>query len=155
MATAMSGQTLNVSITKYTSPGVLGTPVLIGGVDGWSFDNKVDSKDITCASMDLDVPVVWKSYLATLRDASGTITLKYLDFTDPGQWDMWELFLGTNNNNIKVNEIRFYQDETHYMFADCIITSFPLNAKVDGVQGEGMSISLQLSDTNGLQMSGY
>lgn len=135
---ALSGQTLKVTVG--------GT--FIDGVDGWDFDNKVDSKDITCALTGNNA--VWRQYMTTLRDASGSITFKFLDLTDAGQLALWTAF-GTGS----VVTLNFYQDSTHYLFADCIITSFPISAKLDAVQGEGMTISVQIQDADGLQLSGY
>ena len=136
-----SGQTMKVTIGA--------GPTFIDGVDGWSFDNSVDSKDVTVAKTTNDT--TWKQYIATLRDAKGTISFKYLNLSDAGQAALWALFLASNT----VSEIRFYQDSTHYLYADCIVTSFPLSAKLDGVQGEGMSVSIQLQDLDGLQLGGY
>ena len=141
---AMSGQSLKVTITPDG-----GSETFIDGVDGWSFDNKIDSKDITVAKTTNDT--LWKQYMATLRDASGTISFKFLDLTDAGQLALWTLF---NASNV-VAEIRFYQDSSHYLYADCICTSFPISAKLDGIQGEGMSVSVQLQDLDGLQLGGY
>jgi hypothetical protein len=137
---------MKVSITPQS-----GSETFISGVDGFNFDNKVDSKEVTAAAITAAGTVVWKSYLATLRDANGTISFKYLALDDPGQLALWTLFTTTNAKA----EIRFYQDETHYLFADCICTSFPISAKLDGVQGEGMSVGVQLQDTDGLQLGGY
>lgn len=142
----ISGQTLHVSITP-----TAGSETFISGVDGWNFDNKVDSKEVTAAAITAAAVTTWKSYIATLRDASGTISLKYLALDDPGQLALWTLFATANAKA----EIRCYQDETHYLFADCICTSFPVGAKLDGVQGEGMSVNIQLQDTDGLQLGGY
>jgi hypothetical protein len=142
----ISGQTLKVSITP-----TAGSETFISGVDGWNFDNKVDSKDVTAAAVTAAGTVTWKSYIATLRDASGTISLKYLALDDPGQLALWTLFTTAN----ALAEIRFYQDETHYVFCDCIATSFPLGAKLDGVQGEGMTVNVQIQDVDGLQLGGY
>lgn len=141
---AMSGQTLKVTITPDA-----GSETFIDGVDGWSFDNKIDSKDITVAKTTNDT--LWRQYIATLRDAQGTISFKFLDLTDPGQLALWTLFNAANVNA----EIRFYQDSTHYLFADCICTSFPISAKLDDVQGAGMSVSVQIQDLDGLQLGGY
>lgn len=141
----ISGQTLKVSITP------VATEIFISGVDGWNFDNKVDSKEVTAAAITAAGTVTWKSYIATLRDASGTINFKYLALDDPGQFALWTLFTTANAKA----EIRFYQDETHYLFADCIATSFPVGAKLDGVQGEGMTVNVQIQDTGGLQLGGY
>ena len=138
---AMSGQTLKVTIDG----------VFIDGVDGWDFDNKVDSKDITCALTTNNA--LWRKYLTTLRDATGNISLKFLDLTDPGQLAIWTAF--NASGAASVVELRFYQDATHYLFADCIITSFPISAQLDGVQGEGMTIGVQLQDDDGLQLGGY
>jgi hypothetical protein len=140
-----SGQTMKVSIKPSS------TEIFIDGVDGWNFDNKVDSKDVTHAGILAATTVVWKSYISTLRDASGTISFKFLNLSDAGQAALWTLFNTANTTA----EIRFYQDETHYLFADCIATSFPLSAKLDGVQGEGMNVSIQLQDEDGLQLGGY
>jgi hypothetical protein len=142
----ISGQTLKVSITPLS-----GSETFISGVDGWNFDNKVDSKETTCAAITAAGVVTWKSYIATLRDASGTISFKYLALDDPGQKALWTLFTTAN----AVAEIRFYQDTTHYLYADCIATSFPVGAKLDGVQGEGMSVNVQIQDVDGLQLGGY
>ena len=138
---ALSGQTLKVTIDD----------IFIDGVDGWSFDNKVDSKDITCALTGNNA--AWKKYLTTLRDASGSITFKFLDLTDPGQL---ALFAAFNESGVDaVVELKFYQDASHYLFADCVITAFPISAKLDGIQGEGMTVTVQLSDDDGLQLGGY
>lgn len=142
----ISGQTMHVSITP-----ALGSETFISGVDGWNFDCNVDSKDVTAAAITAAGVVTWKSYIATLRDASGTVSFKYLALDDPGQFALWTLFTTAN----ALAEIRFYQDQTHYLFADCICTSFPLSAKLDGVQGEGMSVNVQIQDTGGLQLGGY
>jgi hypothetical protein len=136
---AMSGQSLKVTIDD----------TFIDGVDGWSFDNTIDSKDITVSKTTNDT--LWKQYISTLRDAKGSITFKFLDLTDPGQLALWNAF---NTSNTTV-ELKFYQDSSHYLFADCIITSFPISAKLDGVQGEGMTVSVQLQDLDGLQLGGY
>ena len=142
----ISGQTLHVSIKLPA-----GSEIFISGVDGWNFDTKVDSKEVTAAAITAAGTTTWKSYIATLRDANGTISFKYLALSDPGQAALWTLF---TTANLKA-EIRCYQDETHYLFADCIATSFPLGAKLDGVQGEGLSVGIQLQDTDGLQLGGY
>ena len=47
------------------------TPVALGGVKGWDLDNTVDTKDVTVMPAVLDDPVVWKSYLACLRQWKG------------------------------------------------------------------------------------
>ena len=141
--TALSGQTLKVTIKVDA-----GAETFIGGVDGWNFDNKVDSKDITCALTGNNA--VWKQYMTTLRDASGTVTFKFLDLTDPGQLALWNAF-----NAGTLVELKFYQDSSHYVFADCVITSYPLSAKLDAIQGEGMSVNVQLQDDDGLQLGGY
>ena len=141
---AMSGQTLKVTITPKA-----GSETFIDGVDGFTIDNKIDSKDITVAKTTNDT--LWRQYIATLRDAGCTISFKFLDLTDPGQLALWTLF---NSANTKA-EIRFYQDSTHYLYADCICTSFPISAKLDGVQGEGMSVEIKLQDLDGLQLGGY
>jgi len=143
-----SGQTMKVGICPYLL-GELQTEIFIDGVDSWNFDNKVDSKDVTVAKVTNDT--LWKQYIATLRDASGTIGFKYLNLSDAGQFALWTLFNASNT----IAEIRFYQDATHYLFADCIATTFPIGAKLDGVQGEGMSVAVQLQDLNGLQLAGY
>ena len=142
----ISGQTMHVSI-KPTA----GSETFISGVDGWNFDNKVDSKEVTAATITAAGTVTWKSYIATLRDATGTITFKFLALNDPGQAALWTLFCTANAKA----EIRFYQDQTHYLYADCICTSFPLSAKLDGVQGEGMTVGVQIQDVDGLQLGGY
>lgn len=141
---AMSGQTLKVTITPDG-----GSETFIDGVDGWDFANKIDSKDITVSKTTNDT--LWKQYIATLRDADGSISFKFLDLTDPGQLALWTLF---NASNTKA-EIRFYQDSSHYLYADCICTDFPISAKLDGVQGEGMSVKVKLQDLDGLQLGGY
>jgi hypothetical protein len=143
-----SGQTMKVTITPYAG-GVLQTETFIDGVDGWSFANTVDSKDVTVSKTTNDT--LWKQYITTLRDAKGTLTFKYLNLSDAGQAALWTLFNSSNT----VAEIRFYQDGTHYLYADCVCTSFPINVKLDGVQGEGMSVGVQLQDLNGLQLGGY
>ena len=135
---ALSGQSMKVTIDD----------TFIDGVDGWSFDNKVESKDITAALTGNNA--VWRQYMTTLRDANGTITFKFIDLTDAGQLAMWTKF-----NSGAAAEIKFYQDASHYLYADCIITSFPMNAKLDAIQGEGVSISVQLQDDDGLQLGGY
>lgn len=135
---ALSGQTLKVTVN--------GT--FIDGVDGWDFDNKVDSKDITCALTGNNA--VWRQYMTTLRDAKGSITFKFVDLTDAGQLALWTAF----NAGSSV-ALAFYQDSTHYLFADCIITSFPISAKLDAIQGEGMTVGVQLQDADGLQLGGY
>jgi len=136
---AMSGQSLKVTIDD----------TFIDGVDGWNFDNTIDSKDITVSKTTNDT--LWKQYISTLRDAKGSISFKFLDLTDPGQLALWTAF---NTSNTTV-ELKFYQDSSHYLFADCIVTSFPISAKLDGVQGEGMTVSVQLQDLDGLQLGGY
>lgn len=135
---ALSGQTLKVTVGG----------IFIDGVDGWDFDNKVDSKDITCALTGNNA--VWRQYMTTLRDASGSITFKFLDLTDAGQLALWTAF----NAGSSV-ALAFYQDSSHYLFADCIITSFPISAKLDAIQGEGMTVGVQLQDADGLQLGGY
>jgi hypothetical protein len=145
-----SGQTMKVTITFYDGQGgILGTEHFIDGVDGWSFDNSITSKEVTTAKTTNDT--LWRQYMSTLRDAKGTITFKYLNLSDVGQAALWTLF----NSSSLIAEMRFYQDATHYLYADCICTKFPIAVKLDGVQGEGMSVDVQLQDLNGLQLGGY
>ena len=143
---ALSGQSLKVTVKPSG-----GAETFITGVDGWNFDNKVDSKDITAALTGNNA--LWRQYTTTLRDASGSITFKFLDLTDPGQLALWTAFNATGAT--AVVELKLYQDATHYLFADCIITSYPISAKLDDIQGQGMTVSVQLQDDDGLQLGGY
>jgi hypothetical protein len=142
----LSGQTLKVTFKPQG-----GEETFIGGVDGWNFGNTIDSKDVTSALTGNDA--AWKKYLPTLRDAKGAITLKFMDLTDTGQYALWEAF---NESGLDaVGEFKFYQDSTHYLFADGFVSSFPLSARLDGIQGEGITIDIQLYDDDGLQLGGY
>lgn len=47
-------------------------PSALGGVYGFSFEPKADTQDITVFPTTLNSPVVWKSYIKTLMDWTGT-----------------------------------------------------------------------------------
>ena len=115
----------------------------VDGVVEWNIDPKADKVDITCAKSTNDVK--YKSYLATLVDAPIQLKLAYRNLADAGQKKLWDGLGGAKK------ELRLYEDATHYCFCDAYVESFPLGAKVDDAQGNGITINLQIQDPDGVQ----
>jgi len=111
----------------------------VGGVIEWKIDPKIDKKDITAFGTGATA-VAWKSYLATLRDATITLTLAYLDMTDAGQQKLWDRMMDG-----VAKEIKMYFDQKHYCSCTAWVETFPVGAKVDDVEGTGTNITLQLT----------
>ncbi|MHC1687966.1 MAG: hypothetical protein AB9879_09705 [Methanothrix sp.] len=119
--------------------------VFIAGVKSVKKDPKIDKKDITAAKNTLGGKVTYKSYAPTLIDNSITLNLAYRNLADPGQKALYDNLGG------EAAELRVYEDDTHYWFCDCWVESFPDEIAVDGIQGEGVSIGLQMQDADGIQ----
>ncbi len=118
----------------------------IDGMTEWKIDPKTDKKDITV--MRTGNNAAWRKYLATLKDATISITLAFADLTDPGQKKLWDNLMLDGG----VKEIKLYEDATHYIFCDAFVETFPVGSKVDDVEGTGTSITLQISDDDGVQL---
>ena len=118
----------------------------VDGVTEWSIDPKTDKKDVT--AMRTGNNAEWRKYLATLKDATITLNLAFTDLTDTGQKDMWDNLM----NNEGVVEVKLYEDSTHYIFCDAFVESFPVGSKVDDVEGTGTTVTLQVSDDDGVQL---
>ncbi len=109
----------------------------VGGVSEWKIDPKIDKKDITAFASSGTVD--WKAYMATIKDATITLTLAYLDLADAGQAALWAAFGGTPQT------LKLYFNATNYCQCSAWVDSFPLGAKVDDVEGAGTSVTLQIA----------
>lgn len=115
----------------------------VAGVKSVKKDPKIDKKDITCAKE--TGKVTYKSFAPTLIESGITIVLAYRDLSDPGQKKLFDNFGGA------AKELRVYEDDTHYWFCDAWVESFPDEIAVDGIQGEGVSVGMQMQDEDGIQ----
>ncbi len=119
----------------------------VDGVTQFAIAPKSDKKEITSALITIDPggAVAWKKWMSTLKDATVTLTLAFKDLSDAGQAALWAKLGGT------VAELRLYEDDSHYCFMDAFVDSFPMNAKIDDIEGSGTTITLQVSDADGVQ----
>ena len=113
-----------------------GSHVNVVGVKAWKIDPKADTAETT--EMASDNSLAWKSYLATLKSWSGSIDLAYVDLTDTnGQKSLFD-HLGA-----EAVEAVFDLDSSHELTGDIIITGFPVECAIDGVEGAGVSVTFQ------------
>lgn len=119
--------------------------VFIDGVDGWDIDLKSEKKDITAAKN--GGGVAWRKYMGTLMDAQITLSLKFLDLSDPGQLKLWQNLTGGQTPK----ELRLYEDATHGFFCDAYVEAFPIGSKLDDIEGAGKTVTFQIQDENGIQ----
>lgn len=117
----------------------------VNGVTGYNPQPKADKKEVTCALNALSGAVAWKRWMSTLKDATITLTLAFLDLSDVGQKALWDNLGGV------AAELRLYEDDTHYMFVDAFVDSFPIGAKIDDIEGTATSVTLQINDPDGIQ----
>jgi hypothetical protein len=117
----------------------------VDGVNEWKIDPKTDKKEITCGKATGSAQ--WKKYMATLKDATVTINVTEKDLSDPGQKKLMDNLLLDGG----VKEIQLYEDDDHWCFCDAFVEAFPIGAKIDDVQGAGTTITLQVSDDDGIQ----
>lgn len=100
----------------------------VAEVSEWSIDLGADTIDTTVFKTDNST--AWRTFLATLKSWSGSLTLKGADLTDTnGQKAMFDA-VGSDPETCQ-----FYLDSTHYLEGDIIMTGFPINAVVDGEVG--------------------
>lgn len=118
----------------------------IDGVTEWKIEPKTDKKEVTVSKTGNNTE--WKKYLATLKDATITLTLAFTKLTDPGQKKIWDNLMQDGG----VKEVQLFEDASHYMFCDAFVENFPVGSKVDDVEGTATSISLQVSDDDGVQL---
>jgi hypothetical protein len=110
----------------------------VGGVNEWRIEPKADKKDITAFGSGSSA-VAWRKYLATIKDATVTLTLAYLDLTDSGQNKLW------SNLGGEAKTLKLYFDATNYVQVDAWVESFPIGSKVDDVEGAGTTVTLQIA----------
>lgn len=119
----------------------------VDGVTEWGFDPKTDKKEVT--AMRTGNNAAWRKWLATLKDATITIKVSFVDLTDTGQKDLWDNLM----NGEAAAEIKLYEDATHYFFCDAFVTDFPVGSKLDDIEGTGTTIKLQVNDDDGIQLN--
>jgi hypothetical protein len=113
-----------------------GSHVFVVGVKAWKLNPKADTGEIT--QFATDNSTAWREYLATLKGWDGSIDLAYVDLTDTnGQKSIFDFLGGV------ATEAVFDLDSSHELTGNIIITGFPVEAAVDGVEGSGVSISFQ------------
>jgi len=113
-----------------------GSHVFVDGVESISFARKGETKETTCALTTQDLAD--KTYIGTLRDGTATVKLKYVNFGDASQDDMFDRVGQTTPV-----ECIFYLDAATKITFDAIVTDFSMDEPIDGIAGG--SISLQIS----------
>ncbi len=113
-----------------------GSHVNVVGVKAWKIDPKADVAETT--EMASDNSLAWKSFIGTLKSWTGSIDLAYVDLTDTnGQKSIFDLLGGA------ATEAVFDLDSSHELTGNIIITGFPVECAIDGVEGAGVSVSFQ------------
>ena len=148
LAGPVGGMGLKVSFPTYLTPFAAS---YVSGVKEWSINPKTDKKEITAALA--SGAVAWKKYLSTLKDATISVVLAYMDLTDQGQRNLWDnLMLGLSAVGGGAVEIKLYEDATHGYYCDAFVESFPMSSKIDDAEGSGTTVTLQVSDVDGIQI---
>jgi predicted secreted protein len=113
-----------------------GSHVFVVGVKAWKIDLKADTQEIT--AMKTDNSLAWREFLSTLKSWSGSIDLAYADLTDTnGQKMLFDKVGGD------AYEAVFDLDATHELTGNIIVTGFPVECAIDGVEGAGVSVTFQ------------
>jgi predicted secreted protein len=113
-----------------------GSHVNVVGVKAWKIDIKADTGEIT--EMATDNSLAWRTFLATLKGWTGSIDLAYVDMTDTNGQKMLFDKLGSS-----AYEAVFDLDSSHELTGDIIVTGFPIECAIDGIEGAGVSVSFQ------------
>jgi hypothetical protein len=113
-----------------------GSHVFVVGVKAWKIDLKADTGETTEMATGNDL--AWRTYLATLKGWTGSIDLAYVDMTDTNGQKMLFDKLGDI-----AYEAVFDLDSSHELTGDIIITGFPIECAIDGIEGAGVSVSFQ------------
>ena len=110
----------------------------VDGVSNWKMEPKSGEEDITAFKTTNDA--AWKRFASKLKEATGSITLSYVDLADTGQLALWNAVGGA------AQAARFYVNASHYFSCNIIITGFPIDANVDGIVGKGATVSFRVDD---------
>jgi predicted secreted protein len=113
-----------------------GSHVNVVGVKAWKIDIKADTAETT--EMASDNSLAWRTFLSTLKGWTGSIDLAYVDMTDTNGQKMLYDKLGDI-----AYEAVFDLDSSHELTGNIIITGFPVECSIDGVEGSGVSVSFQ------------
>jgi hypothetical protein len=113
-----------------------GSHVFVDGVESIGFARKGETKETTCALTTQDLAD--KTYIGTLRDGTASIKLKYVNFGDATQDDMFDRVGQTT----PVETILYLDAATKVTF-NAIVTDFSVDDAIDGIASG--SISLQIS----------
>lgn len=109
-----------------------GTTNFVADVSGWKLDIKAGNVDVTCFATGNDL--AWKSFLATIKEWSGSLDVAGVDMTDTnGQLALFNLIGGA------VTDMHFHLDSTHYLHGNALITGMSPSATVDGAVGGGFT----------------
>jgi predicted secreted protein len=118
---------------------VISTSSFVAEIANWKINAKAGTADVTPFATDSST--VWKTFVATLKEWSGSFEGK-LDMTDTnGQYALFNTYLGGSSVTVKC-----YVDSTHYLSGSAILTGVDMSADV----GDAETVSFSFQGTGAL-----
>jgi hypothetical protein len=124
----MSGKAQKVMYT------ITATPTFVDGVESFSLSYKAGTAETTCALTGQDLTD--KTFIGTLREWSGSIKLKFVNFGDAAQLALWNAV----GDTVPVT-CEFYYDAATKATGTIIVTGFDVDEAIDGVASGSVSFT--------------